>query len=214
MKCLMCGEKLILWQKKFCSHKCHYKFNIGKKRPNWVGTKIKKAKRGKSNGRLGIKHTKKTKEKIGLANRGWIPSEKTRKLWIKQRKGRRISEKTKIKMSEAQKRIGNKPPIKNGKEHWNWQGGKTSKDIKIRNSIEIKLWRKSNMERDNFTCQKCLIIGGKLCVHHINNFADFKELRTSINNGITFCRNCHKEFHKKYGKKYNTIKQLEEFLKN
>lgn len=68
------------------------------------------------------------------------------------------------------------------------------------------------MERDNFTCQKCKIQGGKLEIHHINNFADFEELRTAISNGITFCKNCHKEFHKKYGIKNNTKEQLYEIL--
>ena len=93
-------------------------------------------------------------------------------------------------------------------EHHLWKGGITPENRKIRTSLEMKLWRKANMERDNFTCQKCLIMGGRLNVHHINNFADFKELQTSIENGITLCLNCHIEFHKKYGKRNNTREQL------
>ena len=68
------------------------------------------------------------------------------------------------------------------------------------------------MERDSFTCQKSGQKGGDLEVHHINNFADFPELRTSIENGITLSKQEHKNFHKKYGYKKNTKEQLIEFL--
>ncbi len=76
----------------------------------------------------------------------------------------------------------------------------------------MKLWRKVIFERDNFTCQKTGIKGGKLHPHHINNFADFSELRTSIENEITLSQKSHKEFHKIYGNKNNTRSQLKEFL--
>jgi 5-methylcytosine-specific restriction endonuclease McrA len=82
----------------------------------------------------------------------------------------------------------------------------------IRTSLKYDKWRKAIFERDNFTCQVCGQHGGDLQVHHINNFAEFSELRFAINNGITLCKKCHREFHKKYGKKNNTKEQLEEFL--
>lgn len=41
-----------------------------------------------------------------------------------------------------------------GEKHWNWQGGITSKNDKIRNSLELKLWKKACLERDNWTDQK------------------------------------------------------------
>jgi len=99
-----------------------------------------------------------------------------------------------------------------GKKHWNWQGGKTSKREKLRKSLEYRLWRKSCFERDNFTCQKYGVMGGRLVVHHINNFADFPELRFAIDNGITLSDKAHREFHKIYGWNNNTKEQLEEFL--
>ena len=99
-----------------------------------------------------------------------------------------------------------------GEKSYQWKNGITPINEKIRKSLEIKLWRKANMERDNFNCQKCKIKGGKLHIHHINNFADFPELRFAIDNGITLSKKAHIEFHKKYGKRNNTREQLEEFL--
>ena len=74
------------------------------------------------------------------------------------------------------------------------------------------LWRKAIFVRNDYTCRKCKKRGGKLHCHHIQNFAQYSELRFDINNGITFCRDCHNCFHKIYGKKNNTKEQLEEFL--
>jgi hypothetical protein len=101
-----------------------------------------------------------------------------------------------------------------GDKHYNWKGGITSLNEKCRKSVEYKLWRKSVLERDNWTCQKYGKKGGNLIAHHINNFSEFIELRTAINNGITLSDKAHKEFHKKYGIKNNTKQQLEEFLKD
>jgi len=108
-----------------------------------------------------------------------------------------------------QKRVASLPSGKN--HHW-WKGGITAGNNKERTSLEMKLFRKACMERDNYTCQKTGIKGCKLVVHHIQNFADFPQLRTSISNGITLSKESHIEFHKIYGKKNNTREQLEEYL--
>ena len=101
-----------------------------------------------------------------------------------------------------------------GKTAWNkgMDSGVTPRNLKARQSIEMKLWRKSVFARDGYTCQKYGTIGGVLRAHHILNFSDFIELRTSISNGITLSEKAHKEFHKKYGTKNNTREQLVEFL--
>jgi hypothetical protein len=95
-----------------------------------------------------------------------------------------------------------------------WRGGKTSEAMIIRSSSEYELWRMAIFERDNFTCQKYGIRGGRLVAHHINNFAERKDLRLAIDNGITLSRQAHEEFHKIYGKSHNTKEQLNEFLKH
>lgn len=137
--------------------------------------------------------------------------------------GKKASAETRYKMSLVNK--GKKPLyfVNTGRTHFkhetvagelnpNWKGGISSEHDKLRHSREIRLWRKACMERDSFTCQKTGRTGGNLVVHHINNFSDFPELRTSIENGITLSRESHIEFHKKYGKKNNSRLQLDEYL--
>ena len=99
-----------------------------------------------------------------------------------------------------------------GQTPWNKGLGNSTENHIIRTSLDYILWRKSCFERDNFTCQKYGVSGGKLVVHHINNFADFPELRFAIDNGITLSEKAHKEFHKLYGNRKNTREQLIEFL--
>lgn len=74
-------------------------------------------------------------------------------------------------------------------------------------------WRNYIYKKDNFICQKCLQKGKYLNDHHIINYSSSEKLRLDKSNGITFCKDCHKEFHKKYGIKNNNRQQLEEFLK-
>jgi len=107
-----------------------------------------------------------------------------------------------------------KKSLLNKEDHWNWKGGINPINDTIRKSWNYKLWRKSCLERDNFTCQKTGQRGGELVVHHINNFAEFPELRFAIDNGITLSEKSHKEFHKIYGIKNNTLEQLQEYLNN
>jgi len=118
------------------------------------------------------------------------------------RLGGKMSESTRKNMSIA--RSGAKNPA--------WKGGVTSINQTIRRSLVLRLWKESCMKRDNYTCQKTGQVGGQLQVHHIFNFADFPQMRTSIENGITLSKEAHKLFHKIYGKKNNNRAQLEEFL--
>ena len=105
-------------------------------------------------------------------------------------KGHKQSEETKKRLSKAHK----------GEKCNFWKGGVSKENERIRNGIESRLWREAVFARDNWTCQKCKTKGGKLHPHHIQNFAQFKELRFAIDNGITLCKKCHIEFHRIYGK--------------
>lgn len=85
-----------------------------------------------------------------------------------------------------------------------------------RRYVEYDDWRKKVYERDNYTCQCCGEIGNgsNLNAHHLNGYKWDVENRTNVNNGITLCETCHKEFHGVYGKGKNTKEQFEEFLIN
>lgn len=73
---------------------------------------------------------------------------------------------------------------------------------------------KDVMERDNYACKSCGSRGGYLNVHHLNSYHWDKVNRINVNNGITLCKECHKNFHKIYGRKYNTKEQFEEWINN
>lgn len=72
---------------------------------------------------------------------------------------------------------------------------RTNQDI--RNSKQYADWRTSVFKRDLYTCQHCKQVGGELNAHHIKPFAKYKELRFEITNGLTLCKPCHLEVHKK-----------------
>lgn len=91
--------------------------------------------------------------------------------------------------------------IKNNKVkyHWNWKGGITNNNHAVRQSFEMKKWRRLVFERDKFYCQSCYDKGGELNAHHIKSFANFPNKRFDVNNGITLCRPCHIATHSKKG---------------
>lgn len=136
--------------------------------------------------------------------------------------GHRVSKETRLKISQSLK--GRPAPLrsqetrkkisesKKGEKSRFWKGGITSINENIRHGIDFRLWREAVFARDNWTCQKTGIKGGRLHPHHIQNFADFPELRFAIDNGITLSIQSHIEFHKKYGKKNNNREQIIKFL--
>lgn len=80
-----------------------------------------------------------------------------------------------------------------GEKHYNWKGGISSINLKIRHSREYKKWRESVFKRDDYTCVFCKKRGSKINADHIKPFALYPELRLDINNGRTLCEPCHKK---------------------
>jgi 5-methylcytosine-specific restriction endonuclease McrA len=172
-------------------------------------------KRTKPNPFLGKTHTEEAKQKNRLAHLGktsWMKgkthTQKVRDIISKKQKGRKASEATRKKMSEAQKRIGNRPPSPKGKslseQHRKnlaiskfgennpaWKGGITPIHHRIRGTRDYKIWRNAVLERDNRTCVWCFSTEN-LHADHIKPFSLFPELRFAIDNGRTLCASCHK----------------------
>ena len=84
--------------------------------------------------------------------------------------------------------------------------------IKRRKLKENVIWRNNVMKRDKYTCQVCKQYGGKLEAHHLNGYHWDVEHRLDINNGVTLCKKCHKDFHKKYTNYNNTKEQFIEYV--
>jgi hypothetical protein len=68
--------------------------------------------------------------------------------------------------------------------------------VKFQNSKEWNKLRRECFNRDDYTCKICGNTGGYLEAHHIKDYANHKELRLSIDNLITYCIECHREYHK------------------
>lgn len=84
-----------------------------------------------------------------------------------------------------------------GKKHWNWQGGLTKEQERVRKSFEYKNWRSAVFERDGYACTWCEDKQEKgkrvmLNADHIRPFSLFPELRFDLSNGRTLCEKCHK----------------------
>lgn len=103
-----------------------------------------------------------------------------------------------------------------GEDSPTWKGGIAYSRVE-RACHDYSIWRKSVFSKDMYTCAKCGARNGngvsvELQAHHIKNWKDNIDCRYDINNGITLCNKCHMKFHSIYGKKNNTLEQLEEFI--
>jgi len=162
----------------------------------------------------GVHRAEKTKRKQSESKMGKHRTEESRRKQSESTKGEKNhnygkhwTEKTRRKQSESHK----------GNKNWNWQGGITPIAMLIRGSAKYEQWQQDVFKRDNYTCQKCYKHGGDINAHHNKksfskliqdikgNFSLFDLYTASmmyeplwdINNGITLCKKCHKEEHKK-----------------
>lgn len=79
-----------------------------------------------------------------------------------------------------------------GEKNVNWKGGITPINQALRESMEYEEWRTAVYVRDNYTCQSCGQVGGRLQADHIKLWSVYPELRFDIDNGQTLCFDCHR----------------------
>jgi hypothetical protein len=161
-----------------------------------VKEKMRLAKLGKPSNHKGSKCTEETKCKIRESRLGQVA-------WNKGLKGC---------YRQSKETIAKRMAHMKGCENPAWKGGINSENSKIRNSVKLAEWREAVFTRDGWICQKTGQKGGKLQSHHIRSFAKYPELRDVVDNGITLSREAHREFHRKYGFKDNTVEQIIIFL--
>jgi len=95
-----------------------------------------------------------------------------------------------------------------------WNGFKETDNALVRKSIPYQKWRTKIFKRDHYTCQKCIRRSGGvyLVAHHITNFSKNLDKRINMENGITLCKECHMEFHNRYGRNKNNLEQIKKYF--
>ncbi len=86
-----------------------------------------------------------------------------------------------------------------GAKRYNWKGGISPENVRVRTSLYMKLAREACFERDDYTCRSCGRRGGKLNAHHIWPFQRFRDRIFDPGNLVTLCKACHDAFHKAAG---------------
>ena len=128
-------------------------------------------------GMLGKKHSEEAKRKMSLikiGNKNGIQN--------LDRTGIKHTIETRLKMSKSKK----------GDKSYQWKGGTTLHRKRNWKGIEVRLWREKVFQRDNFICQGCDREKIYLEVHHIESWRNYPDKRFDVDNGITFCVDCHK----------------------
>lgn len=106
--------------------------------------------------------------------------------------------------------------MQSGENSYNYKGGVYSSELEMfRKSYDFKKWQKDVFNRDDYTCQCCGDNkGGNLNAHHKDGYNWCVEKRVDVNNGVTLCKDCHKDFHLNYGFGNNTQQQFDNWLLN
>jgi hypothetical protein len=95
-----------------------------------------------------------------------------------------------------------------GEQSHRWRGGRASEATVLRASVAYTDWRCIVFERDHYTCQMCMVVGTRLCAHHIQPFAQNRAIALDPRNGITLCWPCHRSIRSReaeYEERFSTL---------
>jgi hypothetical protein len=105
-----------------------------------------------------------------------------------------------------------------GENNPNYNSNLTDEQRKANESrhsdVKYREWFRNVFKKDNYTCQCCKKHGVVLNAHHLDGYSWDIKGRYDINNGVTLCEGCHKDFHKIYGYGENTKEQYNKFILN
>jgi len=113
--------------------------------------------------------------------------------------GRRFCSKICAGKAQSHRQSGENNPM--------WKGGISDPRDKEFASPEYKEWKTNLLARDNYSCQLCGLRSGNgngyinLHAHHIKSWVNHPGLRFDLDNGRTFCRDCHIKIHSGNGNK-------------
>jgi len=225
--CNYCGKEFYVTKKriedaKYCSCECYWKSLKGRKLSEQHKKKISLSSKPNSG------QFQKGYKSWNVGIKSWVKpwlgkhrSEETKGKLRSFMKGRHHSSETEFKKGQFSK-----------EKHPNWKGGITLLWNRIRGLVEYQQWVKEVFKQDNYICQICYKRGGKLNVHHntksfsvilqeflkeYNQFSPIEDRETlvrlamkyqpfwDINNGITYCVECHKKFHKAQRKEAQNV---------
>jgi hypothetical protein len=108
-----------------------------------------------------------------------------------------------------------KPNKYKGSNNHNWNPNLTDDDRQEigRYDEGYNKWRRAVYLKDGFKCVCCKSDKrGTFVAHHLDGYANFPEKRTDVDNGVTLCVSCHKDFHRQFGYGLNTSEQFNTFL--
>lgn len=175
---------------------------------------VEKSIRGSSLGKSSISCGCYMKEILSKKRKGQKASVETRRKMSKSREGLKNHFYGKKHSLEARKKMSDNHPDWKREKSPCWNPELTDEErYDERNTLEHRIWRRDVLKKDNYTCVKCGVIGGKLIAHHLEGYKNNKHLRFVVSNGVTCCETCHIIFHVKYGRGGNTREQFNEFMK-
>lgn len=237
-KCEQCGK--LTYQKKYdynkhkhhyCSRECKDKWQIGNLRgANHPGYKKEEHENYicEQCGKVfnGLKCQNNTKHHYCSRECKWEWQKENTKGINSPRYGTKLSEYTKLKISNTRKvrcKNGSITPWNKGKKlgdkycginHPRYNPNLTDEERETKRRYPgYEEYRNKVFERDNHTCQCCKDnTGGNLNSHHIYGYTEHIKTRLDINYSITLCECCHKEYHKIYGYKNINWSNFKKFL--